>query len=176
MYTAPNYYQGTFTGMISDFGSWLDSNFLTVVELSSANHSSATYNQWTSTIMGNTVIHAGNIGSYTAGNANTVGGYSPIVAYSGNDIRGKVLVGGSTGNISTQNPESYSGEVRLGAAWSRGGVYASGTLSLSTSSSEIHFVFGDTVPTYVNSSGAITFNNYNTGGIRVNASGTSSSK
>ena len=60
MYTAPNYFQGTFTGMISDFGGWLDGNFLTVVELSSASHSAASYNQWTSTIMNNVVLHAGN--------------------------------------------------------------------------------------------------------------------
>ena len=58
-------------------------------------------------------------------------------------------------NIVTQNPETYSGEVRLGAAWNRGGVYASSTLSLSTSASEIHFVFGDVVRAWVNSSSQI---------------------
>lgn len=73
-------------------------------------------------------------------------------------------VGNSTGNVAyfdgsrnlyVNNPESYSGEVRLGAAWGRGGVYASSTLSLSTSASEIHFVFGNGVPIKVNSSGSL---------------------
>jgi hypothetical protein len=80
-----------------------------------------------------------------------------------------------TRNLVINNPESYSGEVRLGAAWDRGGVYASNTLSLGTSSSAIDFVFSNTVPTSMNSSGAITFNNFNTGGIRVTSSGSTSS-
>ena len=80
------------------------------------------------------------------------------------------------GNLSLTDPEAYSGEVRLGAAWDRGGIYASNGLSLSTGgSSFIDFVFGNSVPTSMNNSGAITFNNYNTGGIRVVSSGTSSS-
>ena len=45
--------------------------------------------------------------------------------------------------------------MRLGAAWDRGGVYASSTLSLSTSSSEIHFIFGNVVRAWVNSSSQI---------------------
>jgi hypothetical protein len=60
MYTAPNYYQGTFSGLITNVGGWLDGNFLVVVELNSANHSSASYGQHTSTIMGSAVLHAGN--------------------------------------------------------------------------------------------------------------------
>lgn len=63
-YTAPNYYQGTFTGMVSNFGGWLDANFLTVVELASANHSNASYGQYDQSIMGNTTLHAGNYNSY----------------------------------------------------------------------------------------------------------------
>lgn len=67
-----------------------------------------------------------------------------ITSYSGN-IRfghnGSVnMTFGSTRNLFINNPESYSGEVRLGAAWDRGGVYASNTLSLSTSSGNIDFV------------------------------------
>jgi hypothetical protein len=50
----------------------------------------------------------------------------------------------SNGNLSINNPESYSGEVRLGAAWSRGGVYTSNTLSLSTGSGTIDMVYSDT--------------------------------
>jgi len=98
-----------------------------------------------------TAINTGNIGSQSvnyaasAGNADTVGGYSPIIAYGSNDVRGRVLVADpGSGNISTRNPELYSGEVRLGAAWDRGGVFAEGVLSLSTSSSQIDFVFSNT--------------------------------
>lgn len=59
----------------------------------------------------------------------------------------------ATRNLVINNPESYSGEVRLGAAWDRGGVYASNTLSLGTSASEIHFVFSNATKAYFNSLG-----------------------
>lgn len=59
----------------------------------------------------------------------------------------------ATRNLVINNPESYSGEVRLGAAWDRGGVYASGVLTMGTSASEIHFVFSNNLKAYFNSSG-----------------------
>jgi hypothetical protein len=64
IYTAPNYFEGTFTGMLTNVGGWLDGNFLTVVELASANHSAASYNPMTATILQNPVVTSANIGSY----------------------------------------------------------------------------------------------------------------
>lgn len=92
---------------------------------------------------GNAVIHAGNIGSQSvsyatsAGNSSTVGGKSV-----GNSTNNIAYFDG-TRNLFVNNPESYSGEVRLGAAWGRGGVYASSTLTMSTSSNNIDFVSAD---------------------------------
>ena len=85
-----------------------------------------------------------------SGNAGTVGSRSV-----GNSA-GNIAYYDANGNLYVNNPESYSGEVRLGAAWGRGGVYTSGTLSLSTSSSNIHFVFGNSVPISMTSSGNIS--------------------
>jgi len=90
---------------------------------------------------GNAVIHAGNIGSQSvsyATDAGTLGGYGR-----GNTTN-KIAYWNSSGNLYVNNPESYSGEVRLGAAWSRGGVYTSGALSMATSSGAIDFVSNDT--------------------------------
>lgn len=132
----------------------------------------------------NLVLHAGNYNSYSptltgtgasgtwgisiSGNSNTVGGRS--VGNSASNIS----YYDSNGNLYVNNPESYSGEVRLGAAWGRGGIYASNGLSLATNGTFIDFVYGNTVPASMNNNGAITFNNYNTGGIRVVSSGTGS--
>jgi hypothetical protein len=85
-----------------------------------------------------TIIHSGNIGSQSVANANTVDSRS--VGTSTNNI--PFL--SSTRNLVINNPESYSGEVRLGAAWDRAGVYASSTLTMSTSSGNINFVSNDT--------------------------------
>jgi hypothetical protein len=114
-------------------------------------------------------VDSARVSDNTTGNAATVGGRS--VGNSANNIG----YFDANGNLYINNPESYSGEVRLGAAWGRGGIFAANGLSLSTNGSFIDFVFGNVVPTTMNSSGAITFNNYNTGGIRVTSSGTSSS-
>jgi|694.fasta_scaffold00087_62 hypothetical protein len=86
---------------------------------------------------GNVVWHAGNDGSGSGLDADTVDGFN--VGTSTNNIP---YLGG-TRNLVINDPESYSGEVRLGAAWNRGGVYASNTLSLSTSSGNIDFVHGN---------------------------------
>jgi hypothetical protein len=111
---------------------------------------------------GNQVLHAGNYTSYSpsltgsgasgtwsisiTGNAGTVGGYA--VGTGTNSIP---YLNGSR-NLVINNPETYSGEVRLGAAWNRGGVYASGTLTMASGGTETHFVFGDYVRAYINSS------------------------
>jgi hypothetical protein len=50
---------------------------------------------------------------------------------------------GSTRNLFITNPETYSGEVRLGAAWGRGGLYTSNTLTLGTSSGVVDMVYSD---------------------------------
>jgi hypothetical protein len=77
--------------------------------------------------------------------APTFNGYAIAKSDNGTtSLAGKIPVFYDTGNLSTVNPESYSGEVRLGAAWSRGGIYASSTLSMSTSSGNINFVSNDT--------------------------------
>jgi hypothetical protein len=101
---------------------------------------------------GNAVIHAGNIGSQSvasATDASTLGGFGR-----GNTTN-KIAYFDGTRNLYVNNPESYTGEVRLGAAWNRGGVYASNTLSLSTSGTQTHFVFSDTVPIIAYSTGQI---------------------
>lgn len=95
------------------------------------------------------VTNSGTWSIAITGNAASVGGRTV-----GN---GKDNVGyfDSNGNLYINNPESYSGEVRLGAAWGRGGVYASSTLSLNTNGTEIHFVFGNATKAYVNNGGSI---------------------
>jgi hypothetical protein len=97
------------------------------------------------TYNGNTVIHTGNIGSQSvsyassAGNADTVDGY-----HVGNSTNQIAYWDGSR-NLFVNNPESYSGEVRLGAAWGRGGVYTAGTHSVSTGGGAIDFVSNDNI-------------------------------
>ena len=101
---------------------------------------------------GNAVIHAGNIASQSvasATDASTLGGFGR-----GNTTN-KVAYFDGDRNLYVNNPETYTGEVRLGAAWGRGGVYASGTLSLSTSGTQTHFVFGNSVPIIAYSTGQI---------------------
>jgi hypothetical protein len=95
------------------------------------------------------VWHSGNDGAGSGLDADLLDGYN--VGNSTNNI----AYFDSSRNLYVNNPESYSGEVRLGAAWGRGGVYASSTLSLSTNGSEIHFVFGDAKKAYVNNGGSI---------------------
>ena len=88
---------------------------------------------------GNAVIHAGNIGSQSVADASTLGGFGR-----GNTTN-KVAYFDGARNLYVNNPETYTGEVRLGAAWNRGGVYASNTLTMSTSSGAIDFVSNDTI-------------------------------
>jgi hypothetical protein len=98
------------------------------------------------------IIHSGNIASQSvasATDASTLGGYGR-----GNTTN-KIAYFDSVRNLYVNNPESYTGEVRLGAAWGRGGVYAASTLSLSTSGTETHFVFNNSVPIIAYSTGQI---------------------
>ena len=88
------------------------------------------------------IIHSGNIASQSvasATDASTLGGFGR-----GNTTN-KVAYFDGTRNLYVNNPETYTGEVRLGAAWNRGGVYASNTLTMSTSSGAIDFVSNDTI-------------------------------
>lgn len=78
----------------------------------------------------------------------TIVGNRIVTMGAGNDIQfnqgdGEVLIFGSTGNLSVTNPEATTGEVRLGAAWNRPGVYASGQLELQSGTSGIYFGNGN---------------------------------
>lgn len=87
-----------------------------------------------------------NSGNFIGNLSGTLNGYNTAVSDQGTtSLHSKIPVFSTTGNLSTVNPESYSGEVRLGAAWSKGGVYASSTLSMSTSSGAIDFVSNQVV-------------------------------
>ena len=113
------------------------------------------------------MITTGNIGSQSvasATDASTLGGFGR-----GNTTN-KVAYFDGTRNLYVNNPESYTGEVRLGAAWSRGGVYASGTLSLSTSGTQTHFVFNDSVPIIAYSTGQIDLGGSSNAPINVTGS------
>jgi hypothetical protein len=110
------------------------------------------------------MIHSGNIGSQSvasATDASTLGGYGR-----GNTTN-KIAYFDSVRNLYVNDPESYTGEVRLGAAWGRGGVYASSTLSLSTSGTETHFVFNNSVPIIAYSTGQIDLSGSSTTPINI---------
>jgi hypothetical protein len=83
-YTAPNWYGGYFDGVVGNEGGWIDSNFLTVIELDASNHTTASYTNNNFTI--NPVENFG-IGTYSpsaklsivTGSADTTGnGFSYI--------------------------------------------------------------------------------------------------
>jgi hypothetical protein len=103
------------------------------------------YNSYSPTLTGGGA--SGTWGISITGNADTTDGY-----HVGNSTN-QIAYWNSNRNLYVNNPENYSGEVRLGAAWDRGGVYASSTLSLSTSASDIHFVFNNATKAYFNSLG-----------------------
>lgn len=109
----------------------------------------------TITSQGNSVITSGNIGSQSVSYATSAGDASTLGGYGRGNTTNKIAYWDSTRNLYVNNPESYSGEVRLGAAWNRGGVYASGNLSLSTSGSQIDFVFSDATKAIIASDGNI---------------------
>jgi hypothetical protein len=101
------------------------------------------------------VIHTNNIGSQSVSYATSAGDASTLGGFGRGNTTNKVAYFDGSRNLFVNNPESYSGEVRLGAAWGRGGVYASSTLSLSTSGTETHFVFNNSVPIIAYSNGQI---------------------
>jgi hypothetical protein len=108
-----------------------------------------TWNGW------RTMIDSSNIGSQSVSYASSAGNASTVGSRSVGNSTDNIAYFDSSRNLYVNNPESYSGEVRLGAAWGRGGVYTSNTLSLSTGSSEIHYVFSNSVPAKMNSGGGI---------------------
>jgi hypothetical protein len=132
---------------------------------------------WTKIFRMETVGITMESGSLIGNVSGTLNGYNTSIAYGTRNVRGKILVADpDSGNISTQNPETYSGEVRLGAAWARGGIYASGVLSMSTSSNQMDFVFGDVVKASLSAStglilGSFVGGNYNENLRLVDSSG-----
>lgn len=91
-----------------------------------------------------TAITTSNIGSQSVSYATSAGDASTLGGFGRGNTTNKVAYFDGTRNLFVNNPESYSGEVRLGAAWNRGGVYASSTLSMATSSGAIDFVSDNT--------------------------------
>jgi hypothetical protein len=86
------------------------------------------------------VWHAGNDGSGSGLDADTVDGL-----HVGNSTNNIAYLG-NTRNLIINNPESYSGEIRLGAAWDRGGVYGSNHFTVATGGGKnIYFVINDAV-------------------------------
>ena len=90
------------------------------------------------------VITSGNIGSQSVSYASTSGNASSLQGRVVGSSTDNIAFLGSTRNLVINNPEAYTGEVRLGAAWDYGGVYASSTLTMA-SSSDINFVIGNNV-------------------------------
>jgi hypothetical protein len=90
------------------------------------------------------IIHSGNIASQSVSYASTSGDASSLQGRVVGNSTDNVAFLGSTRNLVITNPEAYTGEVRLGAAWDYGGVYASSTLTMA-SSSDINFVINNAV-------------------------------
>ena len=113
----------------------------------------------------NVAWNAGNDGSGSGLDADLLDGMQPGTGNS------NIAYTGATGNLVLNNPEAYSGEVRLGAAWDRGGVYASNTLTLGTSSSTIHMVFNNSVKHTFSSDGRIsgTYFDYGNASYKLHA-------
>jgi hypothetical protein len=91
-----------------------------------------------------TIITSATIGAQSVSYATTSGNAASVNSKTVGNGKGNIGYFDSVGNLYITNPETYTGEVRLGAAWARGGVYASSTLSMSTSSGNINFVSNDT--------------------------------
>jgi len=94
---------------------------------------SSNYNSYAPTLTGGGASGSWNINAASVG-GRTVGTSTDNIPFLG-----------GTRNLVINNPENYSGEVRLGAAWDRGGVYASNVLTLGTSSGSIDFVHSNSL-------------------------------
>lgn len=70
-----------------------------------------------------------------------IGTQSPAGMLHIQNIDDSYAIYGTSGNISVFNPEAFSGEVRLGAAWNRPGLYSSNQLELFSGNTGI--VFGN---------------------------------
>jgi hypothetical protein len=88
------------------------------------------------------VLHAGNYNSYSPTLTGTGASGTWSINITGNAATlGNLALGTSTStvaywnssrNLVVYNPEAYSGEVRVGAAWDRGGIYGSNGVSVAT--------------------------------------------
>jgi hypothetical protein len=90
------------------------------------------------------IITTANIGSQSVSYASTSGDASSVQGRTAGSSTNNLAYLDSYRNLVINDPESYTGEVRLGAAWDYGGVYASSTLTMA-SSSDINFVINDAV-------------------------------
>lgn len=101
------------------------------------------------------VLNAGNYNDYAPSKTGTGANGTWNISISGNAATaggrsigfgaGEIPYLGGTKNLVITNPETYSGEVRLGAAWGRGGLYGSNNVTVSTSGSVIDHVHSDIV-------------------------------
>ena len=87
---------------------------------------------------GHIIWDAGNDGSGSGLDADLLDGMQP------GSSTNNIAFLGNTRNLVINDPEAYTGEVRLGAAWDYGGVYASNTMTVA-SSSDINFVINNAV-------------------------------
>lgn len=76
------------------------------------------------------VTSGGNVGIGTA---------APTTRFHALNADNSAMIFGTTGNISSIDPEAFVGEVRLGAAWNRPGVYSSSQLELQNNGVGIFF-------------------------------------
>lgn len=79
----------------------------------------------------------------TAGGNVGIGTAAPSTRFHVLNADNSSMIYGTTGNISLNDPETFVGEVRLGAAWNRPGVYSSSQLELQNSGAGIFFGTSD---------------------------------
>jgi len=129
-YTAPNWSWGNFYGEIVNYGSWLDSNLFTVVEVSSSNHTSATYTSNGSTF--NQPVTATSFyasGSYYYDGSNT----SYYVAPSGTSVLSTVTAYNVGCNNGGSSSSGYGLSLYNGAAsFPQYGILFQGTATMGT--------------------------------------------
>lgn len=64
VFSAPNYHKWNFTGVLTNYGGWFDSNLFRMIEVSSSNHTAASYSTKT-TIFKQSVTSYGDVTAYS---------------------------------------------------------------------------------------------------------------